>query len=528
MRYLQDMFTPADPSHGSPSSSRIFFLPGSQKGFRDVLKSRYRLSGSHNRLRVEDIYFAADSGLPQARSIDASSRPSAAKVLLQRTMAYFRRQPKPQAQVHPPQPEIPLNLAGRDGLASLTRLVLRSSDDVSFSPSSFFRRVEEVSALSARPEVPPAFPAPSLSLKPPPRPRRRPPPPVEETLAQVPPHLDSSSSLVHASLTPRKSSSKTNLDSVLELQALAMELDKRNPLDSPPFAQRQLRPSPSIKFARTCPPLSSPCPPATHGLGCDPLTELLAVAEELKTLKNLDSDDILYMTDELPLSPLPPTLHTFLDAPGPSLRILEMDVHREDETFLGVPIPCIVVTSERESLPADALATRVSPPSSSEDLLAPPIPKYRGRTEASDPLIIINDREVKGDSSSSSPSPCAAFGDDVRNSSSALCDYSNCLPSDLNLSWEDLSIVSMPPPSNQCSKPDRPTAPKPALLLRRRERSLLQRVLGNGGDRNVLPAQDKLRPGPSTKRKQKRISKEAIGAPRPLSSSSQGATVLYL
>jgi hypothetical protein len=322
---------------------------------------------------------------------------------------------------------------------------------------------------------------------------------------------------------------ETEFDSVLELQALAMELEKMDPLlvNSPPLAPHRLHASPSIKPARSCPPLWSTSPPAALDLGCDPLAELLAVADELKMMKNLESNDILYMTDPPLPSPLPPTLHAFLDAPGLSLRILEMDIHREDETFLGVPIPCIVVTSEGDTLPTDALEVLL-PPSLSEDLLAPPTTTYRGRIETAQPPVMIDICECD----SPSPSLLSFEGivdkkEEMEESPSLSLDFSECRLGDANLSWDVVNAV-VSPACDKCTKPERPTAPKPAPLLRRRERSLLRRLLGGNDVANVSPAENRPRCIHS-KQKRKRVPKEKIGLPRPLSpafSSGDHSTVL--
>jgi hypothetical protein len=474
-------------------------------------------------------------------------------------MARFRRQPKRTSlpskgftgnQAQRPLSDITPHLEGCEAFASLTRLVLRSSDDVSFSPSSFFRTVEQVSALNACSDAIPLVPLlPSPPLRPPPlRPRRRPPPSVDDeiparTITTLTPHAPSSLPPKHNSTgsqkIPRKPLvNKKEFDSLLELQALAVELDKLDPLDSPP---RRLHASPSIKPSCS---LWTASPSPALNLDRDPLTELLAVAEELKTMKSLDSDDILYMTDAPPLLPLPPTLHAFLDAPGASLHVLEMDVHSEDETFLGIPVPCIVVTSEGEALPVEVLAMKLPHSSPSEDHLAPPPTTYRGRMEYDQPPSVITPNDGDGHdhdhgrargspsepASSFSSSPCEEEDLGIC-SLSSLRGYSECSDTNINLSWEVISdIVSSSSPSNQCSKPDRPTAPKPAPLLWRRERSLLRRMLGSGGHVGALAAgveKDKRNQIPSPKRERIYFSKEAIGLPRPLSPVSQAVTALH-
>ena len=535
MRISQDIF-PAGSSGLVGSCPRHSFPSDAPNGLRLTRDSSYgELYGS--RLGRENL---VELALTQPDSTTTTStRPSAARAFLQRTIARLWRQPK---QTSPPrkgptgnQAQQSLSgftprLAGRDGFTSLTRLVLHSTDDVSFSPSSFFRRVEEVRALDFCSEAPlaPSLPSPPLR-PPPPRSRRRPPPPVDETIARTTTKLraPSSSSPKHSSTralkAPRKPLIKRKFDSLLELQALATELDKLDPFDSPPLAQHQLHASPTIKSTRPCPPLWSASSPAALDFDRDPLTELLAVAEELKTMNDLDSDDILYMTDVPPLSPLPPTLHAFLDAPGASLHILEMDVHEEDETFLGIPIPCIVVTSEGESLSMEALAMQLPRPSPSEDLLAPPPMTYRGRMETDHPPVIIDDPRERGPPSESAPSsPCETVEDLEGCSLSLPCDYSEYSSPNVSLSWEVIcDMVDPLSPSNHFSKPDPPTVPKPAPLLRRRERSLLRRIIGSGGRIRAPAAEkDKSQHVPSSKRERIRIPKEAIGPPRPLSPAS--------
>jgi len=491
-------------------------------------------------LKLEDRQIPAEPPT-QARNTRTRIWPSAPRTFLQRTLARVLRQPKQTSQrglVSPPRRALALDkgplsdtspcLAGRDHFASLTPLVLQRTDDVTFSPSSFFRRVEEIRALDSGLDDP-LVPSQLLpQRRPPSGPHRRPPPPVDggsdRSMTCTSSSLSRNPTSSRPQTTLRKQPPKSELRSVLELQALAMELDKLDPLlvKSPPPAPQCLQTSPSIKSLHPRPRLWSTSPLAARNLSRDPLAELLAVADELKTMKNLDSDDILYMTDAPPLSPLPPTLHAFLDAPGASLRILEMDVHREDETFLGVPIPCIVVTSEGDSLPKAKLEIHDPPPLPSEDLLAPPPAAYRGRVETDQPPIITD-----GDSERS-PSPTlpscedTVDGDEVTGGSlSPPCYCPACALGDGNLSWEVIGMARTLEPSTQCTKPDRPTAPKPTPLLRRRERSLLRRMLG-GGDGCNAPLVEKDTSGciPS-KRKRKRISKDAIGSPRPLSLAGQ-------
>ena len=445
------------------------------------------------------------------------------------SLARLKRQPK-QASQHSPTPPPRRGLTGDQEYLSLshasprftgrdvlTHLVLQGTDDVSFSPSSFFRRVEEVRALGSSSDVP--LSPPLRPRRPQLRPRRRPPPPVDEPLVRAIPSALSSPGNHRAQATPRKPSTKTEFDSVLELQALAMELEKLDPLlvDSPPLAPHRLHASPSIKSARSRPPVWPTSPPAALNLGCDPLAELLAVADELKTMKNLESDDILYMTDTPLPSPLPPTLHAFLDAPGVSLRILEMDIHREDETFLGVPIPCIVVTSEGDTLPTEPLEVLLPPSSLSEDLLAPPTTTYRGRAEPDQLPIIVDKREC--DSPSPSLPSCEGILDKKEEMEESLAlprDFLGCPLGNANLSWEVVNVVDSPA-CDQCTKPERPTAPKPTPLLKRRERSLLRRLLGGSDVTNASPAEKNRPRCIHSKRKRKRVPKENIGLPRPLS-----------
>jgi hypothetical protein len=320
---------------------------------------------------------------------------------------------------------------------------------------------------------------------------------------------------------------KSEFDSVLELQSLAMELEKLDHLlvNSPPLVPHRLHASPSIKSSRPRPSFWSTSPHAALNLGGDPLTELLAVADELKTMKDLDSDDILYMTDAPSPSPLPPTLHAFLDAPGGSLRILEVDIHREDETFLGVPIPCIIVTSEGDPIPTEALEVLV-PQSLSEDLLAPPPTTYRGRIETDQPPIISDEIECD------SPSPPLHCEDIIGKKEymgeplSSPCDGSGYPLGDANLSWEVINVVGSSAPCTHCAKPKRPTAPKPTPLLRRRERSLLRRLLGGNDATNAPPAEKGRTRCIHSKQKRKCVPKEAIGLPRPLSPTSQAVNIL--
>jgi len=329
----------------------------------------------------------------------------------------------------------------------------------------------------------------------------------------------------------RPKSVKTDPDSALELQASATILDNLDPRDAPPLVQQRLYASPSIKSRRASLPSWSAS--ASHssapgpGPGRDPLSELLAVSDELKGMRNFDSDDILYMTDvPLLLPSLPPTLHAFLDAPSTSLHILEMEIHRESETFLGVPIPCIVVTTESDPLPPmDALATPAAVPlprRTEVDMLAPPPTTYRGRTDADQsPALDDSDQELGSPPASASPYEDAEDSEDfARGSHTPSWDRIECSTSaDLNWSWEALSLAGSPSASDLYTKPVRPTAPKPAPLLRRHQRSLLRRVLGGGGGgSDTSPTEkDKSWCVPSYKQKWKRISKEVIGPPRPLS-----------
>ncbi|KAI9512153.1 hypothetical protein F5148DRAFT_1165641 [Russula earlei] len=511
------------------------FLAGPSDGNRHTQSSSGTLrctrseSYTYSYLRGEDIPALVD---PCTQTPSTSTRVwgSAARAFIQRTMARLWRQSK-RASRHDPtslsragltkdQGDVPRSdsYIGRDRVASLTRLVLHDTDSVSFSPSSFFRRVEEVHNLGSGSDGPLVPSLPLTSHRGPPRPRRRPPPPVDEASVQAMSSTpfsspDPTSESSRAQTTPLQSPMKTELDSVLELQALVMELNKVDPLldNSPALAPRCLHASPSIKSTHSRPPLWSTSPLEALNLSCGPLAELLAVADELKTMKSLDSDDILYMTDAPPPSPLPPNLHAFLDSSGFSLRILEMDVYREDQTFLGVPIPCIVVTSEGGSLPTEAL----QPPSSlSEDLLAPPPTTYRGRMEIDQPSIIIDGCDL------GSPSPSLPLWEGIAarkemgDSLSPCNDLEGSL-ADTSLSWEVLSLDSSA------------LTPKPVPLLRRRERSLFRCILGN--DETKPQPMEKYKPwcmNRKQKRKSKRISKESIGFPRPLSQSSQDVSFL--
>jgi hypothetical protein len=372
----------------------------------------------------EDLPVSAESAFTRAGL--SGNQPSGARTFIQRTMALFRRQSRqaPKRRLSPLLPRVrPDTSRPRDGSALLTRLVLPSTDDVSFSSSSFFRRVEEVSALNAaRSEAPlvTSLPSAPLPLRPPPRPpRRRPPPPVDEASFDDAARSVFDTRFNQSSAGHAPKSAKTDLDPALELQALATTLDAR---DSPPLAQQRLRASPSIKSAaRASLPAWSASQSAAPApaLGRDPLTELLAVSDELKAMRNFDSEDILYMSDVPPFPSLPPTLHAFLDAPGTSLHILEMEIHRESETFLGVPIPCIVVTSESDPLPPmDALVTPAvplpQPPIPEVDMLAPPPTTYRARTDAENqsPALVDSDQEL-----GSPPAPASPYYEDAEEGS---------------------------------------------------------------------------------------------------------------
>ena len=146
-------------------------------------------------------------------------------------------------------------LIGRNVFPSLTRLVLRGTDDVSFSPSTFFRTVEEARALGLNSVDLPA-PSPPLPAS---RPQPCPPPPVNEPPAPstLSPSLSRDHTSNRAQAVLRKSSTKTDFDSMLELQALTLELEKLDPLlvNSPPLAPHGLHASPSIKSTRTRSPL---------------------------------------------------------------------------------------------------------------------------------------------------------------------------------------------------------------------------------------------------------------------------------
>jgi hypothetical protein len=525
-------------------------------------QARHPSSGAHGPISTDsEPYSHSTEDTPAL--LDPPIRPrrknsriwsSVAKALLQRTIACLKRQPKQAPQygstllpgrgltsLTTDQENQPLSdgsprPSGRNVFPSLTRLVLRGTDDVSFSPSSFFRTVEEVRALGPKaadstapsPPLPPCLPQP--------RPRRHPPPPVDEPSDRATLSTPSSSrdhTPTRAQAASRKSSTKTDFDSMLELQALAIELEKLDPLlvNSPPLAPHRphrLHASPSIKSTHSRSPIWSASPPTALDLSCDPLAELLAVAEELKTMENPDSNDILYMTDAPPPSPLPPTLHAFLDAPGVTLRILEMDIHSQDETFFGVPIPCIVVTSEGDAPPTVALDVLAPPPSLSDDLLAPPPTTYRGRIEVDQPSIISDEYEC--DSPSPSLRSCEGIIDgkvEMEGPLSSPCDYySECPLGVANLSWEAIDIMGSSAPCIQYTKPDRPKAPKPTPLLRRRESSRLRRILRSSDVTNASPAEKNRPQCIRPKQKWKCIPKEAIGLPRPLSPASQAVTIL--
>ncbi|KAF8272689.1 hypothetical protein EI94DRAFT_1826717 [Lactarius quietus] len=321
--------------------------------------------------------------------------------------------------------------------ALLTRLVLPSTDDVSFSSSSFFRRVEEVSALNAaRSEATlvTSLPSTPLPLRPPPRPpRRRPPPPIDEAFSMTPPVR-----LRHLQHAPQPKLSKKDLrKQILILLSDCKPWLRRWTLEIPTLLQRRLCASPSIKSGtRASLPdwsASQSADPAP-GLARDPLTELLAVSDELKAMLP-------------PFPSLPPTLHAFLDAPGASLHILEMEIHRESETFLGVPIPCIVVTSERDPLPPmDSLATPAAPlPRPPEvDMLAPPPATHRVRTDVENQLpdLVDSDQEL------GSPPASASSCEDAEDGSPTPWECGTSADS-----WEALSLATSPSTSGSCTKP---------------------------------------------------------------------------
>ena len=506
---------------GSSTGSRPRPRDSFQSSVRKSLKL-LRKSESNDSYKRDDLPVTSQSSFSRAGL--SSNQPSGARTFIQRTMALFRRQ-SGQAPIRrlSPLPRVrpdTFRHTGRDGSALLTRLVLPSTDDVSFSSSSFFRRVEEFSAMNAvhsEATLVTSLPSTTLPPRPPPRPpRRRPPPPVDEVFSTTMPALSSPPSIrtpIKAQKDMPPKSAQTDLDPALELQALATTLGAR---DSPPVQQR-LRASPSIKStARTSLPAWSASQSTTPAPspGRDPLTELLAVSDELKAMRNFDSEDLLYMSDVPPFPSLPPTLHAFLDAPGTSLHILEMEIHRESETFLGVPIPCIVVTSESDPLPPmHALETPAVPlPQLPEvDMLAPPPTTYRVRTDAENqlPALVDSDQELG--------SPPASPYEDAEDSSPAPS-WEGSSSADLNSSWEALSLASSPSAGGVSTKPVPPTAPKPGPLLRRHQRSLLRRVLsGVRGGSDTSTERDKSWCVPSDKQRRKRISKEVIGAPRPLS-----------
>jgi hypothetical protein len=247
----QTRYSTTMPTAGSSTGSRPRPRDSFQSSVRKSLKllRKSESNDSYSFLRREDLPVSAGPAFPRVNS--SSNRPSGARTFIQRTMALFRRQPRqaPKRRLAPlPRPR--LDTSRPMGSALLTRLVLPSTDDVSFSSSSFFRRVEEISALNAaRSEAPLVTSQPSapLPLRPPPRPpRRRPPPSIDEASVATPPAPSSTRASIQAQQDMSKKSAKTDLESALELQALATALDPR---DSPPLAQQRLRASPSIKSA---------------------------------------------------------------------------------------------------------------------------------------------------------------------------------------------------------------------------------------------------------------------------------------
>jgi hypothetical protein len=148
------------------------------------------------------------------------------------------------------------------------------------------------------------------------------------------------------------------------------------------------------------------------------------------------------------------------------------------------------------------------------------------------PIIVEGDEE-RSPSPSPSPVPVPAPSllpredgttdkeEENRGSLSPPCCCPECSLAYGNLSWEIFSTARPLAPSNQCTKPDRPTAPKPVPLLRRRERSLLRRMIGGDDESNTPPVEKDMSGCIHSKRKRKRISKDTIGSPRPLSSAVQ-------
>ncbi|KAH9010849.1 hypothetical protein EDB85DRAFT_2160690 [Lactarius pseudohatsudake] len=221
---------PAGSSTGSRHRPRDSFQSSVRKSLKLLRKSDS--NDSYRFLRSEGLSVSAEPPLTRASS--SGNRPSS-RTFIQRTMALFRRQ----------QPDKRQNAS--------CPLCCLDTDDVSFSSSSFFRRVEEVSALNSnRSSAPlaPSLPSTTPPLRPPPRPpRRRPPPPVDEGsfLTTTPPSTRAPTKAQQN--IPRKSV-KTDLDSALELQASAATLNNLDPRDSPTLAQQRLYASPSIKSRR--------------------------------------------------------------------------------------------------------------------------------------------------------------------------------------------------------------------------------------------------------------------------------------
>ncbi|KAI0050741.1 hypothetical protein FA95DRAFT_1555216 [Auriscalpium vulgare] len=362
---------------------------------------------------------------------------------------------------------------------SATRLVL-PRDDVSFSASAFFRRVDAVSAGAARtidqpplarrssrqmltdasrksslrkiqsiaalsregttryvvePPLPPLSLLPALSLQPGPVNYKM----SDQTLPQ------------HLPLV------KT-FDSLAELQAMSAELTELPLLDSPPPA----------------PPRTRPAAPR------DPLAQLMAVAEELRFLEHLDSDDPLPFS-----SLLPPSLLSFLEVgclietpfktPCISRRIVEMEVFANP--FNGADVPSIVVTQ-----PDDATGTLshnstiVFAPSTG--LLCPPPTNSRGRVDAAPPALLP---------SSASRDTAVFYAPFLNNL--AHCDCEHCVRAfEPDNPWDPLSLLEdLPLISPSLSPPraatvqrvavDVPIATEPEPRVLRRKSTLLQRVL---------------------------------------------------
>ncbi|KAI0060120.1 hypothetical protein BV25DRAFT_983236 [Artomyces pyxidatus] len=264
----------------------------------------------------------------------------------------------------------------------------------------------------------------------------------------------------------RASMSLKNFDSLAELQAVSAELDELSLLDSPP----------PVPFT----------PPR------DPLAQLMAVAQELSAMANLDSEDLVAS----PPMPIPPSLLSFLEvarlvetplaskSPRISRRILEMEVF--DRSFEGVDVPSIVVTQPEEPARAFSFSQSLPAPAST-GLLAPPPTNSRGRVDAVFPsaytpaITFLPCDEIDGEEEDAMSPQDIGYSQFVEGF--VRCDCAHCVRAcEPDIPWDPSSLLeesepvpSSPPPLllSPSGPPIELSAPPPP----RRKRSLLQRML---------------------------------------------------